>query len=87
MGTSPTVRANEPTRRPTSNPIPTRVPRFRPVNIRKLGAVDEGEVIRMYFILEDVSGATVPGNGTANITIFDDLENEVFALEISVLES
>lgn len=68
-------------------PEAERSSKYAPANISLFASATEGEVIRFYFLLEDVNGRNTPADGLVKIEIFDDLNNSLFHKEFNVRAS
>jgi len=58
-----------------------------PANINIFSSANEGELIRFYFILEDVDGVNTVSNGHVQIEIFDDSDKSLYSNEFNVKSS
>ncbi len=65
----------------------TTASKYSPVNINYFATVKEGEIIRFYFLLEDVYGKNTPGDGHVKVEIFDNLNNSLYYKEFDVKAS
>ncbi len=58
-----------------------------PANINQFASVQEGELIRFYFLLEDKGGINTVSDGNVQIEIFDDLNQSLYYKEFEVKAS
>jgi len=63
------------------------VSKYNPTNINTFDCADEGEIIRFYFLLEDIDGDSTPGDGQANLQIKDSSDKIVFTQNFSFKSS
>ena len=63
------------------------VSKYNPTNINTFDCEDEGEIIRFYFLLEDIDGDSTPGDGQANLQIKDSSDKIVFTQNFSFKSS
>lgn len=71
----------------SQEPAEVKTPQYSPANINLFSSVQEGEIIRFFFLLEDASGGIVSADGHVKIEIFDDLNNSLYSEEFDVRAS
>jgi len=57
--------------------------KYYPTNIKEFSVVNDGEVMRFFFFLEDNQGRNVIGDGQANLQIKDSINKTVFAQQFN----
>ena len=57
------------------------------VNINLFASVNEGELIRFYFTLEDINGINTISDGSLTMNIYDDEDTVLYTQQFNVKES